>query len=54
MADEAGFFYVGVCDHTAIPRRLADAMGTIWYDTTATLGWLAARDDAAPTCSRTC
>jgi probable F420-dependent oxidoreductase len=42
VADESGFFYVGVCDHTAIPRRLADAMGTIWYDTTATLGWLAA------------
>ncbi len=42
VADEAGFFYLGVCDHTAIPERLADAMGTIWYDTTATLGWLAA------------
>ena len=42
-ADDAGFFYVGVCDHTAIPRRLADAMGTIWYDTTATLAWLAAQ-----------
>ena len=42
VADEAGFFYLGVCDHTAIPKRLADAMGTIWYDTTATLGWLAA------------
>ena len=42
MADESGFFYLGVCDHTAIPRRLAEAMGTIWYDTTATLGWLAA------------
>ena len=41
-ADEAGFFYVGVCDHTAIPARLADAMGTVWYDTVATLGWLAA------------
>jgi probable F420-dependent oxidoreductase len=41
-ADEADFFYIGVCDHTAIPRRLADAMGTVWYDTTATLGWLAA------------
>jgi probable F420-dependent oxidoreductase len=40
-ADAAGFFYLGVCDHTAIPRRLAGAMGTIWYDTTATLGWLA-------------
>ncbi|HEY1831162.1 MAG TPA: TIGR03619 family F420-dependent LLM class oxidoreductase [Acidimicrobiales bacterium] len=42
-ADDAGFFYIGVCDHTAIPRRLADAMGTIWYDTTATLSWLAAQ-----------
>ena len=31
-----------MCDHTAIPTRLADAMGTVWYDTTATLGWLAA------------
>jgi probable F420-dependent oxidoreductase len=42
VADEAGFFYLGVCDHTAIPERLADAMGTTWYDTVATLGWLAA------------
>src|ERR1019366_4639830 len=25
-----------------IPARLSDAMGTTWYDTTATLGWLAA------------
>jgi probable F420-dependent oxidoreductase len=41
VADDAGFFYLGVCDHTAIPQRLADAMGTTWYDTTATLGWLA-------------
>jgi len=41
-AEDAGFFYVGVCDHTAIPERLADSMGTTWYDTTATLGWLAA------------
>jgi probable F420-dependent oxidoreductase len=42
QADESGFFYVAVCDHTAIPRRLADTMGTTWYDTVATLGWLAA------------
>ena len=42
-ADDAGFFYIGVCDHTAIPRRLADAMSTTWYDTTATLAWLAAQ-----------
>jgi probable F420-dependent oxidoreductase len=41
--DESGFFYVGVCDHTAIPERLAGAMSTVWYDTVATLGWLAAR-----------
>ncbi len=40
-ADEAGFFYIGVCDHTLIPERLAGAMGTTWYDTVATLGWLA-------------
>ncbi len=39
--DGAGFFYVGVCDHTAIPTRLAAAMSTTWYDTVATLGWLA-------------
>lgn len=41
-ADRAGFDYVGVCDHFAIPDRLADAMGTTWYDNVATLGWLAA------------
>ena len=39
--ESAGFFYVGVCDHTFIPERLADAMSTTWYDTVATLGWLA-------------
>jgi probable F420-dependent oxidoreductase len=39
--EAAGFFYVGVCDHTFIPERLAAAMSTTWYDTVATLGWLA-------------
>ncbi len=39
--EAAGFFYVGVCDHTFIPERLAGAMSTTWYDTVATLGWLA-------------
>ncbi len=39
--EKAGFFYVGVCDHTFIPERLAAAMSTTWYDTVATLGWLA-------------
>lgn len=41
-ADRAGFFYVAVCDHVAIPRRLAEAMSTTWYDTVATLGWIGA------------
>jgi probable F420-dependent oxidoreductase len=41
QADESDFFYVAVCDHTFIPQRLAKAMGTTWYDTIATLGWLA-------------
>jgi probable F420-dependent oxidoreductase len=41
QADESGFFYVAVCDHTAIPRRLSGAMSTTWYDTIATLGFLA-------------
>lgn len=40
-ADEAGLFYVGVCDHVGVPRRLADVMRTTWYDTVATLGLLA-------------
>lgn len=40
-ADERGFFYVGVCDHTAIPRARAGVMGTTWYDTMTTLGFLA-------------
>jgi probable F420-dependent oxidoreductase len=39
--DEAGFEYVAVCDHVAIPRARADAMSTTWYDTVATLGFLA-------------
>ena len=40
-ADRCGFFSIGVCDHVAIPRRAAAAMGTVWYDTVATLGLLA-------------
>jgi probable F420-dependent oxidoreductase len=40
--DRAGFSYIAVCDHVAIPRSRADAMSTTWYDTVATLGWLAA------------
>ncbi len=40
-ADDAGYLYVAVCDHVAIPRRLTPAMGTHWSDTIATLGLLA-------------
>ncbi|MHC3469282.1 LLM class F420-dependent oxidoreductase [Streptomyces sp. 7R007] len=40
-ADRAGFDYVACCDHVAIPRRLAAAMSTVWYDPVATLAFLA-------------
>jgi len=40
-ADRAGFFYVAVCDHVAIPRSLAPAMSTTWYEPISTLGFLA-------------
>lgn len=40
-ADAAGFAYIAVCDHIAIPAEKAEAMGTEWWDTIATLGWLA-------------
>ncbi|MET9511152.1 LLM class F420-dependent oxidoreductase [Streptomyces flavidovirens] len=41
-ADRSGFTYIASCDHVAIPRRLADAMSTVWYDPVATLSFLAA------------
>ncbi|MFC9734675.1 TIGR03619 family F420-dependent LLM class oxidoreductase [Streptomyces roseolus] len=41
-ADAHGFDYVACCDHVAVPRRLAAAMGTVWYDPVATLSFLAA------------
>ncbi|MCA6096002.1 TIGR03619 family F420-dependent LLM class oxidoreductase [Streptomyces sp. SCA3-4] len=41
-ADRLGFAYVATCDHVAVPRRLAAAMGTVWYDPVATLAHLAA------------
>jgi probable F420-dependent oxidoreductase len=40
-ADEIGLFYVAVCDHVAVPRTNAERMQTTWYDTIATLGWIA-------------
>jgi probable F420-dependent oxidoreductase len=42
-ADGTGFFYVAVCDHVAVPRPYDERMGGTWYDTVATLGWLAAQ-----------
>ena len=40
-ADRSGYLYVAVCDHIAIPREKADAMGLWWQDCLTTLGWLA-------------
>jgi probable F420-dependent oxidoreductase len=40
-ADAAGFFYVAVCDHVAVPVDAAARMGTFWADPIATLGLLA-------------
>lgn len=45
-ADRSGAFYVAVCDHVAIPRPMDEAMGSVWYDTVATLGWLAAQTES--------
>ncbi|WP_411135073.1 LLM class F420-dependent oxidoreductase [Streptomyces sp. C10] len=42
VADRCGFAYVACCEHLAIPRRLAEAMSTVWYDPVATLAHLAA------------
>ncbi|MFG2329502.1 LLM class F420-dependent oxidoreductase [Streptomyces sp. NPDC048604] len=41
VADRVGFGYLASCDHVAIPRRLAGAMSTVWYDPVATLSFLA-------------
>lgn len=40
--ESAGFDYVAVCDHVAIPRQHAEAMSTSWWDTIATLSYVAA------------
>ena len=40
--DANGFFYLAVSDHVCVPREQATAMSTVWYDTIATLGFLAA------------
>ena len=41
ICDRAGFDYVAVCDHVAIPDAASAAMGTHWMDPIATLSWLA-------------
>lgn len=40
-ADRARFDYVGVCDHIAIPDESVGSMNATWYDTVATLAWIA-------------
>jgi probable F420-dependent oxidoreductase len=40
-ADTSGFDYVAVCDHVAIPDEQVASMGATWYDTVATLSWIA-------------
>ena len=43
-AERTGCAFVGVCDHVAIPDNdYAKHMGATWYDTVATLAFLAAR-----------
>lgn len=42
QADRTGFFYVAVCDHLAVTKPLDAHMQTTWYDTIATLAWIAA------------
>ncbi len=44
-ADRAGAFYVAVCDHVVVPRPADEVMSDTWYDTIATLGWLAAQTE---------
>ncbi|MCT9093006.1 LLM class F420-dependent oxidoreductase [Streptomyces sp. ASQP_92] len=44
-AERSGFAYLASCDHVAIPRRLAGAMSTVWYDPVATLSFLAGVTD---------
>lgn len=41
QADASGFFYVAVSDHVAVTKPMDEHMQTTWYDTIATLGWLA-------------
>jgi probable F420-dependent oxidoreductase len=43
-AEATGHSFIGVCDHVAVPdNEYAARMRTTWYDTVATLGYLAAQ-----------
>ncbi len=41
-ADDTGYFYIGVCDHVALPESVVGGMGTHWMEPIGTLSWLAA------------
>jgi probable F420-dependent oxidoreductase len=41
--DDAGFLYVAVCHHVAVPREPAEMMSTQWFDPISTLGYIAAQ-----------
>jgi probable F420-dependent oxidoreductase len=41
-AERAGLSYVAACDHIAVPKDRSDTMGTTWWDTVATLSYVAA------------
>ena len=41
QAGAAGFLYIAVSDHLVVPKPMDDHVQTTWYDTVATLGWLA-------------
>jgi probable F420-dependent oxidoreductase len=43
--DAAGFLYVAVCHHVALPPEAAEAMSTQWFDPIATLAYIAAHTD---------
>ena len=46
-AEATGHGFIGVCDHVAIPNdEYARHMSTTWFDTVATLGFLAAHTEA--------
>ena len=49
-AERAGFLYVGVCDHVAVPTDRVATMGATWFDPWTTLAYLAAVTDRGCGC----